>query len=253
MSSQQERDADPLIGCRVITLHSKTDDWTITAKYARRWGIVGTVTDLSNSHGLCYEIKHDDGTVAWYDPSEFVKYEVLNSYEKDSHCSYCGNKFENLIWPRKCVRCRNVTYKNPTPVSVLLLPVNNGILVIKRGIAPRIGEWALPGGFVNDGESWQEAAARETLEESNIVIYPSDISVFDVCSVPNGPILIFGIHDYTLDKNDLPMFKKTDETTERDIVIEPIELAFPLHTKMLKEFFNKKWGFHDNPFYRNGN
>lgn len=51
MSSQQERDADPLIGCRVITLHSKTDDWTITAKCARRWGIVGTITESSNSHG----------------------------------------------------------------------------------------------------------------------------------------------------------------------------------------------------------
>lgn len=161
----------------------------------------------------------------------------------NSHCSYCGGKFEaNLLWPRMCATCSNISYRNPLPVAVLLLPVNNGILLIKRGIAPRIGEWALPGGFIGEGESWQEAAARETLEESNIVIYPSDISVFDVCSVPNGPILIFGVHDYTLNKDELPMFKTTDETTERVIITEPIELAFPLHTKMLKEFFNRKWG-----------
>ncbi len=241
MSSQQERDADPLIGSKVTTLHSKTDDWSFEAKQARKWGVNGTVTDLSNSHGLCYEIKHDDSSVAWYDPSEFIKSEFVHSYKKDSYCSYCGIRFENFIWPRTCVSCRNITYKNPLPVAVLLAPVNDGILLIRRGITPGLGELALPGGYIGNGESWQEAAARETLEESRVVIYSSDISVFDVYSVPNGPILIFGVHDYKLNAEKLPMFRKTDETTERVIVTEPTKLAFPLHTKVLKDFFKMKW------------
>ena len=156
----------------------------------------------------------------------------------NSHCSYCGSKFEaNLIWPRLCTVCNNTSYKNPLPVAVLLLPVNSGILLIKRGIAPRIGEWALPGGFIGDGESWQEAAARETLEETRVEVDPSNIFVFDVCSVVNGPILIFGVHNHRLDVKELPLFQSTNETTERAIINEPIELAFPLHTKMLAEFF----------------
>lgn len=178
---------------------------------------------------------------------------TLSVTKINSHCSYCGSKFEaNLLWPRSCVTCNNVSYKNPLPVAVLLLPVNSGILLIKRGITPRIGEWALPGGFIGDGETWQEAAARETLEETRVEVDPSNISVFDVCSVANGPILIFGFHNYRLDVKELPPFQSTNETTERVVINEPIELAFPLHTKILTDFFKRRYLFlKEGRYYNN--
>lgn len=46
-------------------------DWGPEARRYRRWGVSGIVTDISDSHGLCYEVKHrDDGTVGWYEPRE---------------------------------------------------------------------------------------------------------------------------------------------------------------------------------------
>lgn len=72
MSAQKERELDPLIGCRVKTLQSTTDDWSYEAKQARKWNTNGVVVDLSNSHGLCYKIRHDDGSDGWYDRSEFL-------------------------------------------------------------------------------------------------------------------------------------------------------------------------------------
>ncbi|MBI1877066.1 MAG: hypothetical protein HYR94_02315 [Chloroflexi bacterium] len=69
--------------------------------------------------------------------------------QKNSHCSYCGSPFaESQPWPRACVRCGNVTFRNPAPVAVVLLPVEDGLLVIRRGIEPQRGQLALPGGFI---------------------------------------------------------------------------------------------------------
>ena len=46
------------------------DDWLDIAREARRWGIAGTVVRASDSHGLCYLVRHADGTEAWYDHDE---------------------------------------------------------------------------------------------------------------------------------------------------------------------------------------
>lgn len=43
------------------------------------------------------------------------------------------------------------------------------VLLIKRGTAPRKGEWSIPGGRIEDGESERSAALRELMEETNVV------------------------------------------------------------------------------------
>ena len=67
-------------------------------------------------------------------------------------CHNCGAPYDTLVWPRQCLSCGNFTYKNPTPVAVLLQPVDDGLLVVKRGIDPGMGLWALPGGYMDLGE-----------------------------------------------------------------------------------------------------
>lgn len=87
--------------------------------------------------------------------------------DRHAHCGPCGARFpEGLAFPRRCAACGHVTYVNPVPVAVLLLPVDDGLLVIRRAIEPRKGQLALPGGFIDLGESWQAAAARELREET---------------------------------------------------------------------------------------
>jgi hypothetical protein len=75
-----------------------------------------------------------------------------------SHCSYCGDIYDNAFNKtdsmKKCKCCNNITYRNPVPVAVGLLPFigqnnNFGLLLVKRAIQPHIGEFCLPGGFVN--------------------------------------------------------------------------------------------------------
>jgi len=158
--------------------------------------------------------------------------------KKNSHCSYCGGVFpEDAKWPRKCGHCGNTSFVNPLPVAVLVVPVDDGVLVIRRAIEPRKGQLALPGGFIDFGESWQAAAARELREETGVVIEPSTVCVFDVLSAPDGTLLVFGLAE-RLTGAALPPFVATTETSERLILNEPTALAFPLHTQVLAAYFD---------------
>ena len=68
----------------------------------------------------------------------------------------------------KCPSCGSVveTYKNPIPTVDTIIHYRHKIVLIKRG-EPPFG-LALPGGFVEYGESLEDAACREALEETNL-------------------------------------------------------------------------------------
>jgi 8-oxo-dGTP pyrophosphatase MutT (NUDIX family) len=156
--------------------------------------------------------------------------------KKFSHCSSCGAPFGDLQgWPRKCLTCNDTLYRNPLPVAVLLLPVDDGLLLIRRSIEPYKGKLALPGGFINYGESWQQAAARELMEETGITIAHETIGEFRVLSAPDETILIFGLAQ-PLKPYDIPKFTPMVETSECVITNSPIGVGFPLHQQVVEEY-----------------
>jgi len=48
----------------------KREEWTDEGWARRKWGVRGTIITHHDSHGLCYDVQHPDGTVGCYDPSE---------------------------------------------------------------------------------------------------------------------------------------------------------------------------------------
>jgi ADP-ribose pyrophosphatase YjhB (NUDIX family) len=148
-----------------------------------------------------------------------------------SHCSFCGAPFaEDVAWPRRCGSCSNTTYRNPLPVAVALVPVNGGLLTVRRSIPPRLGELALPGGFMEIGEGWREAVARELFEETGISLPASGVAFFEALSSPGGHFLVFGLCP---ELPELPAFVVNTEVSELVVVRDRVELAFPLHTEVL--------------------
>jgi ADP-ribose pyrophosphatase YjhB (NUDIX family) len=162
---------------------------------------------------------------------------------KDRYCSYCGRAFRrNQAWPRTCAACSRVTYRNPLPVGIVLLPVGRGLIAVRRSIQPGFGKLALPGGYIGVDETWQEAAAREVFEETGIRIDPQGIRDFRVLSTADagGLLLVFGLARRYPGAH-LPPFVPTAETSERVILTRPQELAFPAHTVVVAEYFRKRW------------
>ncbi len=75
-----------------------------------------------------------------------------------------------------CPSCGHITYVNPRLVVTALPVTDEGrIVLLRRGIEPGLGAWAQPGGFLEVDETVTEAAIRETLEETGLVIVPGEI------------------------------------------------------------------------------
>jgi ADP-ribose pyrophosphatase YjhB (NUDIX family) len=97
-------------------------------------------------------------------------------------CSRCGSRLrlgevegehrERLV----CDACGHILYVNPRLV-VTAFPVTDAgdLVLLRRGIEPGYGSWAQPGGFLEVDETVNQAAIRETLEETGLLIEPGDI------------------------------------------------------------------------------
>jgi ADP-ribose pyrophosphatase YjhB (NUDIX family) len=158
-----------------------------------------------------------------------------------SHCSYCGSPYAaEALWPRLCADCGETTWRNPLPVAVALLPVDDlgrrGLVAVRRDIEPARGQLALPGGYIEVGESWQEAAVRELREETGLVATADEVSLFAVHSTPAGTVNIFGLLP-SRRSDDLPPSAPTEEATEWLVLRQPQPLAFSTHTQAMADYF----------------
>lgn len=155
-----------------------------------------------------------------------------------SHCSYCGSKYSDAAsWPRHCQACQNISYLNPLPVVVVLLPMGGGLVAIRRNIEPQKGTLTLPGGYLDLGETWQQGASRELAEETGIAVAEDQINLYDVLVGLDDTLVIFGLAK-SLPVEMLQPFSSI-ETQEVVLIEEPMELGFPLHTAVIKRFFSE--------------
>jgi ADP-ribose pyrophosphatase YjhB (NUDIX family) len=124
-------------------------------------------------------------------------------------------------------------------VAVLLLPVTSQrgtvLVVERRAIPPGAGLLALPGGYIDFGEAWRDAAARELREETGLSTDAATVTPFAVESAPDGTLLVFGLADPVAEA-DLPEPTATDETSGWELLRAPAELAFGLHTEIAARF-----------------
>lgn len=87
-------------------------------------------------------------------------------------CPACGQPVTLKIpegdhLPRHvCTACGTIHYQNPRIIAGCVIDVEGKLLLCKRAIEPRHGFWTTPAGFMENGESVQQAAAREAMEEA---------------------------------------------------------------------------------------
>jgi len=157
-------------------------------------------------------------------------------------CSSCGNTVilqipvgddrERFV----CGTCELIHYSNPR-VIVGCVPVYEGrVLLCKRAIDPRKNYWTLPAGFMENGETSVQGAARETWEEARARVSRIDLyRVFDVPYI--SQIYMFYRCDLDRGEHDAgPESLETGLYAEEEVPWDKI--AFPVVSQTLREYFS---------------
>jgi ADP-ribose pyrophosphatase YjhB (NUDIX family) len=103
-------------------------------------------------------------------------------------CSECGAELTVAVPPGDhlprfiCPSCHTIHYQNPKLVTGCVAEWQGEILICKRAIEPRTGFWTLPAGFMENGETTEAAAARETAEEALATV--TELVPFALVNVP---------------------------------------------------------------------
>lgn len=105
-------------------------------------------------------------------------------------CSNCASPVNLSIPPGDnrprfcCPQCHAIHYQNPKMVLGTIPVLGERVLLCKRAIEPRYGFWTLPAGFMENGETTEQGACRETLEEAGArVKLLAPFSIIDVAHV----------------------------------------------------------------------
>lgn len=106
-----------------------------------------------------------------------------------NYCYQCGSELEYKLIATEdtarqvCSACGWVHYNNPRILVGVHLYHKDTMFWMKRGTPPNIGLWTFPGGFLEEGESLQEAAVRELYEETKIRKLPEQMTPFGMLSL----------------------------------------------------------------------
>ena len=134
-----------------------------------------------------------------------------------------------------CEHCQTVHYQNPRVVTGCLVTWEDQVLLCKRAIAPRRGFWTLPAGFLENGETAEAGALRETWEEARAEATLDDL--YTLFSLPH----ISQVYLFYRARLTSPRFGPGEETEAvalfREDEIPWNELAFPVVRETLEHYF----------------
>jgi ADP-ribose pyrophosphatase YjhB (NUDIX family) len=162
------------------------------------------------------------------------------------YCSQCGQPVSLRVpegdnRPRHvCDQCRTIHYRNPNIVAGTVPVWEDKILLCRRAIEPRYGLWTLPAGFMENGETMEQAALRESQEEANARVEIENI--YTLISLPsvNQVYVMYRARLLDLDFHPGQESLEVDLFSQQDIPWD--KLAFRTIQYTLEQYFADRPG-----------
>ena len=161
-----------------------------------------------------------------------------------NYCCQCAAKMEHRIpagddQPRPvCPACGFIHYQNPKMVVGCIPEWGEDILLCRRNIEPRSGKWTLPAGYLENGETVQQGALRETSEETGTSVDLIEPFVMYNIVFVNQIYLLFRAALRDTSFHPTPESSEVRLFAEKDIPWNL--LAFPVIEQTLTRYFNDR-------------
>lgn len=162
-------------------------------------------------------------------------------------CYVCGAPLEERFVDadrrtrQVCSACGTVSYRNPQVLVSAVVVAAGRVLLCRRAQAPAVGRWTLPGGFLECEESLEQAAARETLEETGLVAEPSAMHLLALSTLPDLNEVHVGFRTELVDEPRLVCGPECSEVRFFDEAGVPwSELAYAEIGNYLRVFFEER-------------
>lgn len=160
-------------------------------------------------------------------------------------CPKCGHeliiRFQDGRDRKVCEKCGFIYYKNPTPAAAVVLVENDQVLLVKRKYEPKAGYWSLPAGFVEYDETPEQAAVRETKEETGITTSIHKLlDVTGTCDDHNSNIVLV---IYEVKKLGGILRPGDDAIDAKFFRLDqiPENMAFSSHREVLKKYMENNF------------
>lgn len=159
-------------------------------------------------------------------------------------CNSCGSPVTHRVpdgdaLPRAvCNACNHIQYENPKMVVGCVPVWEDRIVLCKRAIEPRYGLWTLPAGFMENGESASQGAAREAMEEANAKVEIQDL--YTVYSLPMISQVYMMFRAKLLDPNVSPGIESLEVKLVREDEVPWKELAFTMVRRTLEHYYEDR-------------
>lgn len=156
-------------------------------------------------------------------------------------CSDCGAAVSLRIpsgdsLPRYvCEQCGSIHYQNPKIVAGCIAAWGDQVLLCKRAIEPRYGLWTLPAGFMENGETTLEAAARETWEEAQARV--ERLTLYGLFNLPHINQVYIMFRGHLVGGQAHPGAESLEVGLFREDQIPWNQLAFPVVRESLALYF----------------
>jgi len=140
-----------------------------------------------------------------------------------------------------CNECGEIHYQNPKIITGCIPEWQDRVLLCRRAIEPRHGFWTLPAGFMENGESAQQGAARETMEEANARV--RIVQLYATFNLPHIDQVYLLFRGQLLDTGFSPGEESLETCLYKESEIPWDDLAFSVvHATLVHYFADRERG-----------
>lgn len=159
-------------------------------------------------------------------------------------CSQCSAPVRLRVPPgdtlerHVCDACHAIHYQNPRMVVGCVVEWDDRVLLCRRAIEPRHGLWTVPAGYLEKGETIEQGAERETLEEANARIEIGPL--YAVYNIPHIGQVYLLFRARLLDANVHPGAETLEVRLYNETEIPWDQLAFATVRNTLQHYFSDR-------------